>query len=373
MLKLRMLPAMDGDFIWISYGKDSFYHILIDGGPELCSSAYEEVLNEIYDSGESIQALILSHIDNDHIMGALGGIVQTDKKVLQQILHNIYFNTRRGIAAREQVPVGNPDWESNIVVHKRQKGYSVGAAISLIQVLEEKGLTNRLHEYIIAGDELWLEGGAMLKVISPGAAELQELAKKWKHVEEQHPIGYGSRTDWRSVNLKDLQNAETACDTSVTNRSSIAVLFEYNDVRIPLLADAVSSVCLSGLKMHGITEPYHVSAFKLPHHGSSGNTTDELLRILPTDNYLLSTNGARQRAPSKAAIARLLKSEHTAGMPIQLLCNYDWWETAYHRQFFSEKDEEDYLRTKLLLPYVLYENGISFEGGLIHFEGLPRS
>ena len=31
--------------------------------------------------------------------------------------------------------------------------------------------------------------------------------------------------------------------------------------------------------------------------------------------------------------------------PVQLLCNYDWWEIVYYGKYFTQKDKEVYLDT----------------------------
>lgn len=367
MVKLYMLPAREGDFIWITYGEKKYYHVLIDGGTADCGEAFAAVLKKIFEQGEKVEALILTHIDNDHIMGALNGIAQTNKQILKQVLQNIYFNTRRGILKKHNsIIFSKPDWETQKIIKKPMRGYGVGEAISFMQLLKEKELSDRLKEYIAAGDTLSLTGGSVLKVISPTERALQRLAEKWETHENQYlPIGYSIQEKLSQKNLDNLKKEKLTYDSSINNRASIAILFEYRDVKIPLLADAAPSLCMAGLRRHGINEPYQVNALKLSHHGSRSNTSDKLLNMLPTTNYLLSTNGKQKQTPNKIVISHLLSNrEQIDTKPIKIFCNYSWWNIVYHGLFFTKQDKLNYLQKKKLVLQELTEKGIPLEGEL---------
>lgn len=72
MVKVHMMKAYEGDFIWLSYGdSEKEYHLLIDGGIKECRERYADVIRSISAKGESIEAIILTHIDCDHIMKGL--------------------------------------------------------------------------------------------------------------------------------------------------------------------------------------------------------------------------------------------------------------------------------------------------------------
>ncbi len=40
-------------------------------------------------------------------------------------------------------------------------------------------------------------------------------------------------------------------------------------------------------------------------------------------------------------IAHILKNAEKE--PVQLLCNYDWWEIVYYGKYFTQEDKEVYL------------------------------
>ena len=72
MVKIFALPANEGDFIWICYGENEVYsHILIDGGTKDCGEEYASIIRIIDERKEKIEALVLTHVDYDHIQGAI--------------------------------------------------------------------------------------------------------------------------------------------------------------------------------------------------------------------------------------------------------------------------------------------------------------
>ena len=98
MVKIHMMKAQEGDFIWLSYGDmEKEYHLLIDGGVKDCRERYADVVRSISAKGESIEAIILTHIDCDHIAGACEGIAKVDAGILQRTVKKIIFNASKKI------------------------------------------------------------------------------------------------------------------------------------------------------------------------------------------------------------------------------------------------------------------------------------
>jgi len=97
-------------------------------------------------------------------------------------------------------------------------------------------------------------------------------------------------------------------DESVANSSSIAFLFEFAGRKILLAGDAYPSVMAEGLRKMGYSpaHPLTLDAFKVAHHGSRANTSDELLQLLRCDNYMISTNSMRFDHPDKECLARII-------------------------------------------------------------------
>ena len=79
-----------------------------------------------------------------------------------------------------------------------------------------------------------------------------------------------------------------------------------------------------------------LDAFKLPHHGSSGNVSQELLELIECPRYLISTNGSYFQHPTAEAIARVLKF---GGSDKTLYFNY---ATAFTEVWADKALQRDY-------------------------------
>ena len=48
MVKIHMMKAHEGDFIWVSYGNiEDEYHVLIDGGTKVCGERYANAIKTL--------------------------------------------------------------------------------------------------------------------------------------------------------------------------------------------------------------------------------------------------------------------------------------------------------------------------------------
>ena len=368
MINLTMFQAGKGDFFLLMYGEGSDIHyILIDGGEKTASSLYKKTLLSIKNKKQPVDAIIFTHIDNDHIMGALQALMDMSVDDLPTI-HAVYFNTGDAVCQIEGVKAKERP-EDLPLVRGRTGQHSVKKAISLLQLLELKGLKKVLKEYTIQGERIILKGGAELDIISPGRDELEKFILKWdKEIELSDKKGGRQH---KSVGVAEAESTKDIDDflyhiyvedSSVTNRSSIAFLFQYESVKIAFLGDASPSVCVEGIKQF-FPEGVNVDLIKLSHHGSGANISNEMLNVIRSDHYMLSTTGEKL---SKYLWARLIKYERKAVVH----CNYDWWKRIYCHAYFSEKDVEKYIRTgKLEVGLIAYE-GEEVKDGLWIFRNL---
>jgi beta-lactamase superfamily II metal-dependent hydrolase len=125
-------------------------------------------------------------------------------------------------------------------------------------------------------------------------------------------------------------------DNSAANGSSIAFLLEYKDRRrILFTGDAHPSTLVESMS-HLRPEQLRLDAFKLPHHGSRGSVSADLVGMVTCDAFVFSSNGERFSHPHPEVVARVI--EHGAGEPT-LCFNYrtkfttpwsdHWRRTAY--------------------------------------------
>lgn len=364
MVKVYALPADEGDFLWISYGKNEHYaHILVDGGTKDSGDDYAEIIERIDRRGEKIEALVLTHVDYDHIQGAINGICRISSTILKRVVKRIFFNTCRGI--RRELSKNEKHAENyaedQIYTNLCSSQYGIGDGITFLKLLSEKGLRDCLNDYIVYGQQIVLEK-AVVNFISPGEKELIEFADKWEEYKVRtENLQYAGNMDMVKQNLEDLMKEKLLSDSSINNASSIAFIFVYENVKLVFLGDAKPAVCLKGLKKFKYPGEIEVDLMKLSHHGSRSNTSDSLLKIVKTQNYLLSTNGHNKKVPSKVMIAHLLKNAKEKN--VNLYCNYDWYETEYHNKYFTKEDYEKFLDNNKLTLYLLNDKGTEIKDG----------
>jgi Metallo-beta-lactamase superfamily len=324
MFRIEMLPANHGDGLWIEYGTPpDTHHVLIDGGPPY---AKEELEGQLARVGGHLELLVISHVDFDHI----GGIVSLLARLPDGVrIDATWFN------AWKHLP-GSPGDTLGAV-----QGEMVSAAITA------RNLPWNLEfgEGAVAVSAnapppaLTLPGGLRLTVLAPQMQALAALRPKWrKEVEEQHLTPGDFEDGLRKLRERErlpddvLGEAEPKPekldakpfveDQSLPNRSSIALLTEYDGRSMLLAADSPPAALLPGiealLRERG-EQRLKVDALKLAHHGSKGSTSAALLDRLDCPRYLVSTNGKIYGHPSPETLARAILH---GGKGQQLLFNY---------------------------------------------------
>ena len=306
MLRIELLPAGYGDAILVSYGSGDTpqHHILIDAGQAKTSDTVIERLDALRAAGGVIDLFVVTHIDNDHIGGALKLL---DEPAIAGMIKAIWFNGYvhldraagllgpiQGEKLTEQIVDlkldWNPDWP--LPIDSR-----VGGPVVVKQPVSRD-----------------LPGGATALVLSPTPQKLVRLQAVWKEVVEAAGLRPGLEAEEEPPvvapgllggTLSDLADDRSSSDNSAANGSSIAFVMEYQGKRILFAADAHPDVLTEGFKQIA-EKPYRLDACKLPHHGSKGNVTKSLVKALDCPLWLVSSNGVRFRHPDDAALARVI-------------------------------------------------------------------
>lgn len=342
---LNVFEAGEGDFFWLKYKTEkNWRHILIDSGGSAVFRDYKRVLRHISSKNEIVEAIIFTHIDGDHIDGgikALSGMCKEELPVIKRILMNSVTDV-------------------NICVSQAVQ-FTVGQAIKLETIFKDIGLADKMVYPVLQGDLMQLSGGAEIRVISPNKVSLLQFDKKLgKKVEDEVKSPQLGRRDEQLYihNISDYVSEKDMDDNRLENMVGIAFVFELKDIKIAFLADANAHVCAEGLGLF-----YEKGDFfdlvKLSHHGSWKNTTRELTEAIKAKNFLLSTNGHGSK-PSKQMLCRLLETyEH-----VDLICNYAWWEQHYSGLYFTEKDNEEFVKNGRLNIISLEEEEMNLGKGI---------
>ncbi len=318
---LEALNATRGDCLILHYGPiDKPRFMIIDGGPK---NVYENTLkprlNEIKGrwapgSPLSIELVMVSHIDDDHIVGLVdwteelldeqkkGGNLSFDIIALwHNSFDDIAGNSQDGLVASFASVFGNArilmtakEIYSNI---SRGMAASVADGVSLRNNAQSLNLlVNPKFKHLVmatqSGKKIvdW-EEGLKFTVIAPSLKRIANLQKEWdKKLKEMR------KKKTKPAEL--IAEAQAYLDESKTNLSSIVVLAEFDDrsnnKRMLLTGDARGDDIILGLEEAGILPKggkMKIDLLKLPHHGSCRDVASDFFNKIIADKYVISADG----------------------------------------------------------------------------------
>ncbi len=371
MFRIEMLPAAHGDSLWITYGNaGDVRNILIDGGMRYC---YDNLRNRILSlppGHRRLELLIITHVDADHIEGCIR-LLQDEKLGLD--IGEIWFNGQPQLD-------GLPD-PANDQLGPEQGEY-LGALIRQFEQSAGRPVWNtsfagKAVMVPVSGDLPCKDfSGLKLTIVSPGLDQLFTLKDEWDKVMEEAGFESGNvqealqklaeRTDLAApdvlggveesdesefdeassfdgfTDVLGESQAAFGSDSAPANGSSIAVLAEWDGKRYLLCGDAYAPVMAASLERWlagqgsvagAAPETLDLELFKLAHHGSVANISEELLALIKCRRYLFSTSGKIFGHPHDRTIELVLDKHQARGKP-QLYFNYRsgrterWADTA---------------------------------------------
>ncbi len=300
--QIKVLKAYHGDCILIKTfdSEGNPYNVLVDGGP---SNTFKYFLKKELIDIAIIHLLILTHIDSDHI----GGLIR--------FLKNSLFDKIKV----EKYWING----ANLLRISTGEKISYNQGITLEELLLKKNVPmERWKDQVYSGAVLELNEGINFKVLSPTKEILDSLYKKWpevsKEIEKEYKkvdISSGDPPSQLSKGelskLADVPfKASKSIKGDLANSSSIALLLELTDCSILLLGDSRAEVIEQALRDLEYDEdnPLQVDYVKVSHHGSKNNTSCELMNLIDSQNFIISTNGgsSHHRLPDREVIARII-------------------------------------------------------------------
>ncbi|MBB3753769.1 beta-lactamase superfamily II metal-dependent hydrolase [Mycolicibacterium sp. BK634] len=299
--RLYTLPAGNGDALVVEYGSSAEpRHVLVDAGVGNAAAAVRSFLG----ASRALELLIVTHIDNDHISGVLQLLEGTSPPRPK----DVWFNGYRHLPESAVESMGPVEGERLSAILARDAD-RWNAAFGGKAVATKTPLPTGT-----------LDGGLRWTLLSPGAQQLRRLRQTWTAAIQEAgldpavappptPAPGPVLEAMGPLDVDSLADSRTVNDTAPANGSSIAVLFRYGKRTCLLAADAHPDVLIGGVdELLGPAGVLHVDVFKLPHHGSKANVTNELLRRIQARTYVFSTDGSgNQRHPNDQAVARVLK------------------------------------------------------------------
>jgi hypothetical protein len=308
---LEALPAQHGDSLMLHYGtRENPGLVLIDGGPSKTWKTSLEprlkALRAARGSGFRIDLLMVSHIDDDHIVGIVDFTgawltARADGEAwpypVAQLWHNSFErlseNDLTQVTASVMASTGGTgnvegiDFDDDETVDPKEAKAASKVLASVAKGARLRNDAKALNLNKNVGfDGLVRPGGATapypigpeLKIHVAGPLTEQLDALRAQFARELPP---GSPL-------------AAYVDESVPNLSSIVALATYKGKRILLTGDARGDYVLKGLEAEGLLDAnggIHVDILKLQHHGSVRNTEDEFYRRVTAEHYVVSADG----------------------------------------------------------------------------------
>lgn len=393
---LDVLRARKGDCLLLHFGSKSDPHlIIVDGGP---SNVYKPQLARriaairktrklAIDEPLPVEAVLISHVDDDHIKGILD-LTRELKKLRQMkspppirvrdLWHNSFDDfldtTPEELTAAASFGTASLDGS---IERADEEDFDTAMVLSSIPQgrdlrLDADVLKWRINHafgkgLILAGNEkkpLALDGGLKLTVVGPLRAELQKLQKthdKWLR-------------DKKLGKLKDADAVPAAfTDRSVPNLSSIVLFAEVDGKTMLLTGDARGDKILEGLELTGLFESgkskIHVDLLKVPHHGSANNVEVSFFQRLTADHYVFSGDGEHGN-PERETLEMLFSARRNEAFTLHFTYPIDEIDALREQDWNKERAKEKRRGQKQRPPWSNQTNSLK---ALFESLGFPNA
>lgn len=350
-LQIEMLPAGHGDALWVEWTAEANRsRVLIDGGPGKSYPALLSRVGRLPTDDRRIDLLVITHIDTDHIDGAVTLLLDDAAPQFK----DVWFNGRNHMQDPLSPVAGN-----------HYLGGAHGQVLSAILDLPRFPWNDAFGGLAIVVDPRTRKlptrqiGGLTFTILSPRVPQLTALAQQWdaevgramKKLELVPPgftdaqvataiheggievarqllhSRYPRRLEPREWSEPDAEGLYLG-DPSKANGSSIAFLVESpaRETAVLFGADAHASVLadsLTDLLLERGEPTLRLNALKVPHHGSKNNMSQDLLARLSCGTFLFSTDGsAGYNHPDDEAIDMILQDAERRKIRAELYFNY---------------------------------------------------
>lgn len=318
-------------------------HIMVD-----CGVYSKDIKDFIHNKFHNvIDYLIVTHIDNDHILGVISMLETETNLTVNQILYNCY---------QRRDNKGKP-WDDRMKQNIKRLYGSLPPVIDMIEgkISSDSSLT--LAELILGNGQwrkVWKreyitdktsdiplgEGLGRIVFLSPNSDALTVLDMQyrmlfWQKLYKQKNEDYQSEEsiyeallrilnqeeildslykahEVTSIHLTDDKLKEFAArkleKLSINNVASIAFIWEEGNHRILFLGDSDPAEVTKALKQKYQNEhlPIEFDAIKVSHHGSAHSTSLDILKVANSEHFFFT--GGSNKAPSLEAMSRIIIS-----------------------------------------------------------------
>jgi hypothetical protein len=376
-----MYPAKNGDAFLVREYMTEPTMILIDGG--YVTTFQKHILPDLIDFaqlGYSLDVVVSTHIDTDHIAGLLSffqlnGKAQEPKIIrVENVLHNslrsfVYMPIKEGKATPS---------DKDLLTEICRRGYPIHAETESepSEISARQG--SSLACLLLKGGYLWNKGDGThsinsdstanlnfrsdlrFHVLGPTLTRLEQLYHWW--VKELRSLSFTGRIAANEVHddifeflcafedlrvssnekIAELSGASNFTldevyqpDDSLTNSSSISLIVEIGNSRLLFLGDSCSEdIELAIQNLPNVAFPLIFNVIKISHHGSLHNTSPSLLELIDSPIYLISSNGVRHSHPSFEVLKKIV--DRPCDFTRKIYFNYSTPASQQMRNYISE-------------------------------------
>ncbi|EAV4984176.1 TPA: MBL fold metallo-hydrolase [Escherichia coli] len=280
MIAVYVLDAGHGDCILLDFEHTL---ILIDSGPKtfLIRRNVIEKLKDLLND-RTIDIAIVTHNDDDHIGGyeyVLSSGIKIEKFIFNSLsICGELFND-----------------------HEQQISYNQD--ISLDTLIKDKTVS---LEALVFGNEPVIINDIKLIPLTPTIDALHHMHDDY--IKKNQPqISSDEKVEPTLLEcIEEVANGTDKFlpDRSITNRTSLSLIIEYNGFRGLFLGDAWATDVIESFRLNKIEPGFCVT--KLSHHGSERNSNSELINIIGKTEYIICADKSKHNHPNNKTIARIL-------------------------------------------------------------------
>lgn len=340
LIKFRTFNCGIGDCLFLILQKEGkSFNIMVD-----CGRLTDEVLSYVInDLNKTINLLIVTHIDNDHICGVASLLQKVPDLEINKIIFNCYHRDKgdeiKSLTQEQRSILLNLKKCCPVNTEILDGKVSAKEAVSLTeQILNNpKWLDAWNVKPVVAGNVIDLpDGYGSIKVLSPLAKDLDKLEQQfkkefWAKFYECYSIPISDdevifeillRIWEKNLMKKEAINVsysrltkdsfahhvkkEKILPISLSNLCSLAIIYEFEDIGILLMGDADPGIVMNSMiEIFHTPLPVKLDIIKVSHHGSSHNTTIEFATKVKSLHYYF-TGGDRVDRPSLESVSRIL-------------------------------------------------------------------
>lgn len=279
VLEVYTYNAGKGDCIRLRFAET--HNIIIDSGVTRFAPEFKRICDQIIASGETLDILILTHVDDDHIGG---------------ILANLRFSAYECPFQEVWMNYDGTTSASDTNLSTRQNNEVAARLIARgVPIIH----TVKADKRIVVG--------ATIEVLWPENTEVEPEQRIDVHL--AHHNDYGQSLSHLAEDSIKLH------DSSQNNKNSIVFTFDFEDHRLLFTGDAWAEDVVRATGYFDLV--------KLPHHGSARNISEQYPSSFHASDYLICTDGVDH--PDKQTIAKLEKWYGN----INVYSPSAWWKNGY--------------------------------------------